>query len=101
MVALPSDVARNGDGPRSAFETAFGAMVELLERSMGGTSASRHTNAQAIAAMCVGGMVVARAVADRENADQLREACMTVALTLGDWQTGEISNPPSSGSIAR
>ncbi len=30
MVALPTDVARNGDGARQAFETVFVAMVKLL-----------------------------------------------------------------------
>jgi TetR/AcrR family transcriptional repressor of nem operon len=30
-------------------------------------------------------MVVARAMADRAYADQLRDACMGVALELGGW----------------
>jgi hypothetical protein len=32
-------------------------------------------------------MVVARSLADRALADELRDACMTVALTLGSWDT--------------
>jgi TetR/AcrR family transcriptional regulator, transcriptional repressor for nem operon len=45
----------------------------------------RRTRAQAIAALCVGGMVVARALQNRSHADGLRDACMSVALELGQW----------------
>jgi TetR/AcrR family transcriptional repressor of nem operon len=36
----------------------------------------------------VGGMVVARAINNREVADELRDACMAVALELGGWNEG-------------
>src|SRR5271154_2844938 len=58
MVALPSDVTRSGKSAKLAFETVFGAMVSVLERSLL-QSRTRNTRAQAIAALCVGGMVVA------------------------------------------
>src|SRR5271154_7165229 len=58
MVALPSDVTRCGKSAKLAFETVFGAMVSVLERSLL-QSRTRNTRAQAIAALCVGGMVVA------------------------------------------
>jgi TetR/AcrR family transcriptional regulator, transcriptional repressor for nem operon len=61
MVALPTDVRRNGTAVKSAFETVFVAMVRLLEQSATGTSRERHETAQGIAALCVGGLVVARA----------------------------------------
>jgi TetR/AcrR family transcriptional regulator, transcriptional repressor for nem operon len=85
MVALPSYVARSGRKARRAFDTVFKAMVELLERGLRNGARARGT-AEAIAALCVGGMVVARAADDREMADQLREACMRVALQLGGWR---------------
>jgi TetR/AcrR family transcriptional repressor of nem operon len=85
MVALPSDVTRSGKSAKLAFETVFGAMVSVLERSLM-QSRTRNTRAQAIAALCVGGMVVARAMHDRAHADQLRDACMSVALELGGWK---------------
>src|SRR5271170_2818922 len=34
MVALPTDVTRNGGNAKCAFENVFGAMVGVLERSM-------------------------------------------------------------------
>src|ERR1700734_1158727 len=85
MTALPTDVSRCGRGPKSAFETIFQAMVRVLERNSSQNSRPRRETAQAIAALCVGGMVVARAMVHRAVADELREACMAVALTLGGW----------------
>jgi TetR/AcrR family transcriptional regulator, transcriptional repressor for nem operon len=85
MVALPTDVARSGEGPRRAFETVFRAMVSVLERGSAAKGRSAHVTAQATAALCVGGMVVARAMVNRETADELRGACMAVALQLGGW----------------
>ncbi|HEX5235432.1 MAG TPA: TetR/AcrR family transcriptional regulator [Silvibacterium sp.] len=86
MVALPTDVTRCSKTTKLAFENVFGAMVRLLEQSVT-SHKRRHTTAQAVAALCVGGMVVARAMADRTVADGLREACMSVALDLGGWKT--------------
>ena len=88
MTALPTDVSRSGRGPKSAFETIFQAMVRVLEGSSipNGRPRPRRKTAQAIAALCVGGMVVARAMAHRAVADELREACMAVALELGGWE---------------
>jgi len=85
MVALPSDVSRCGNGTKRAFEDVFQAMVGVLERSSNHNGRSRRAVAQATAALCVGGMVVARAMAHRKMADELRDACMSVALKLGGW----------------
>jgi TetR/AcrR family transcriptional repressor of nem operon len=85
MVALPTDVARSGKTARLAFETVFKAMVSVLDRSMVQNGRRRHTTAQSIAALAIGGMVVARTIVDRALADQLRAACMGVALDLGGW----------------
>jgi TetR/AcrR family transcriptional regulator, transcriptional repressor for nem operon len=85
MVALPGDVTRNGKSAKLAFETVFSAMVSVLERSLV-QSQTGNIRAQAIAALCVGGMVVARAIHDRAHADELRDACRSVALELGGWK---------------
>jgi AcrR family transcriptional regulator len=90
MVALPGDVSRSDKRSRRAFETVFAAMVSVLERSMAGSGANRQRRrgtAQSIAALCVGGMVVARAFESRTSADALRDACMEAALRLGGWKT--------------
>ena len=85
MVALPTDVSRSGESAKQAFETVFSAMVSVLERSLKQSPRVRRNRAQAIAALCVGGMVVARALQNRSHADGLRDACMSVALELGQW----------------
>jgi len=85
MVALPTDVARSGITARRAFETVFRAMVSVLERSLVDKKRPRRIKAQAIAAMCVGGMVVARTMVDRGLADNLRGGCTLMALKLGGW----------------
>ena len=63
----------------SAAEAAF--------RSVAEKDRPRRTKARAIAALCVGGMVAARSLADRALADELRDACMATALKLGNWDT--------------
>jgi len=85
MVALPTDVARSGTSAKRAFETVFRAMVSVLERSMADKRKPRKSKAQAIAALCIGGMVVARTMVDRPAADELRRACAAMALQLGGW----------------
>lgn len=86
MIALPSDVTRSGKSAKRAFEKVFEAMISVLERNLTDSRSPRHTRAQAIAALCVGGMVVARAMVNRNAADELRDACMAIALELGGWE---------------
>jgi len=85
MVALPTDVARSGMSAKRAFETVFKAMVSVLERSLVQNGRRRRITAQSIAALSIGGMVVARTMVDRALADELRAACTAVALDLGGW----------------
>lgn len=87
MVALPTDVRRSGPAVRTAFETVFSAMVRALQVGMDGTPVANHRKAQAAAALCIGGLVVARALSDSAAADDLREACMSSALELGGWRS--------------
>lgn len=83
MVALPGDVARSSESARKAFETVFSAMVDVPDQTIAGDR--RRVKAPAIAALCVGGMVVARALVNRAVADQLRAGCIDVAMELGGW----------------
>jgi TetR/AcrR family transcriptional repressor of nem operon len=86
MVALPTDVARSNTSAKRAFETVFRAMVSVLERSLRDKAQPRRIKAEAIAALCIGGMVVARTMVDRSLADELREACTVMAHHLGGWE---------------
>jgi TetR/AcrR family transcriptional regulator, transcriptional repressor for nem operon len=98
MVALPTDVSRSDESAKRAFETVFTAMVSVLERGAVENGQPGHIMAQATAALCVGGMVVARAMVSRAAADELREACMSVALKLGGWRN---ENKPRSKASKR
>src|ERR1700720_431488 len=84
MVAQPTDVMRCGDDAKRVFETVFAAMVSMLEPNVTDEK-QRHAKAQAVAALCVGGMGVARGIENRSVADELRNACMSMALHLGGW----------------
>ena len=86
MVALPTDVARSGVAARRAFETVFRAMVSVLERSLLERNGDDRATAQVIAALSIGGMVVARTLVDGKHADELRAACLAAALRLGGWE---------------
>jgi TetR/AcrR family transcriptional repressor of nem operon len=99
MVALPGDVARCGKSAKRAFETVLKAMVDVLERSLSPKDRPRHTRARAIAALCVGGMVLARSMEDRMLADELRDACMGVALKLGGWDNTAKSKPANNRQV--
>jgi len=86
MVALPTDVSRSGGkSARMAFEKVFKAMVDVLIRSFPKKDSRNQKVAQGVAAMCIGGMIVARTVVDRGVADRLRAACISAAMEIGGW----------------
>src|SRR3979490_239096 len=72
MIALPSDVARSGERVKGAFETVFKAMVSVLGRDLKKVTQPPEDTAMAIAALCIGGMVVARSMNDNRLGNRLR-----------------------------
>jgi hypothetical protein len=63
-------------------------MVSVLQRSLIAdpeAHRNRRVLAQSIAALSIGGMIVARTIEDRALADELRAACAAVALDIGGW----------------
>jgi TetR/AcrR family transcriptional repressor of nem operon len=101
MVALPGDVARAGEDAKRAYRTVFKAMVEVLTRGARGGQHPDRTVALSIAALCVGGMVIARASDERAFADELREACTLVALRLAGWEEDRQSRRRPARARAR
>jgi AcrR family transcriptional regulator len=85
MVALPGDVARSGGNARRAYEHALMAMIEHLQADAPATGQPDREAALAIAAICIGGMVIARASENLAIADEVRQAALTTALALGGW----------------
>src|ERR1700684_1989046 len=85
LIGLPNDVSRSDQSVREAQETALRMMVETFEQGMTPNAQPSRQVALSLTALCLGGMVLARAIEDRKLADELREATMAVALRLGHW----------------
>jgi TetR/AcrR family transcriptional repressor of nem operon len=85
MVALPTDVARANIRAKRAFEHVFQTMVTRLESGLNSNRHPRRATAQAIAALCVGSMIIARASSDPAAAADLCDASLRIALELGGW----------------
>jgi TetR/AcrR family transcriptional regulator, transcriptional repressor for nem operon len=85
MIGLPNDISRTDRAVRQAFESALKLMIQSFEQAANGNAEARRANALAIAALCVGGMVLSRSIDDRKLADELRGAAKANALTLGKW----------------
>jgi hypothetical protein len=60
-------------------------MVQSFEQAGNGNAETRRANALAIAALCVGGMVLSRSIDDGKLGDELRGAAKATALSLGKW----------------
>jgi TetR/AcrR family transcriptional regulator, transcriptional repressor for nem operon len=86
-VALPSDVARGGKAVKAAFREVVDRMVRIFAANLPEPEARQH--ALALVAMCVGGMVVARAVDDPNLADDFRNAARTYLFATTGWDKGQ------------
>ncbi|KRE89500.1 hypothetical protein ASG87_04010 [Frateuria sp. Soil773] len=85
IIALPSDVARAGAPVKQAYRD----LLERLAGLLAGTGASARTQAArrrglALAALCVGGMVLARTVEDEAFREEIRAAARATAHALID-----------------
>jgi AcrR family transcriptional regulator len=85
LIGLPSDISRNDQSVREAQESALRMMIDTFEHGMTAGSQPPRQLALAVTSLCLGGMVLARAIDDRALAHELREATMAVALKLGHW----------------
>jgi AcrR family transcriptional regulator len=85
LIAFPTDFLREEHRVRQAFETVLRVMIDIFEQAMQRNGQAARSRARAIATLCVGGMVLARSIEDRVLADEIREAAMGIALSLGQW----------------
>lgn len=74
MIALPSDVARASAEVQAAYQQLLVAMVSLFEGSLPGRRAAARQKALVLAALSVGGMVLARTLPSSKLAEDVREA---------------------------
>ena len=82
MIALPSDVARAGPVVRRTYERLLTGMVGLFEAGIEPADRDARQAALAMAALCVGGMVLARTLEDADLAEEIREAARALALDI-------------------
>lgn len=85
MIALPSDVARSNPEVQAAYQSLLTAMVGLFETSLEKQTDDSRRRALVLAALCVGGMVLARTLPDSTLAEEVRNAAHDEAqrLTMG------------------
>ena len=86
MIALPSDVARANLKVQSSYQGLLEAMVGLFENglNMKKPKPNSETRQQALslAALCVGGMVLARSMPDSVLAEEIRLAAYHAATEM-------------------
>ncbi|SFS01632.1 transcriptional regulator, TetR family [Dyella sp. OK004] len=83
MIALPSDTARASPRVKQAYRDLLERMAGLLAEGMSlPDGADRRQRGLAMAALCVGGMVLARTVDDPAFGDEVRLAARAMALEL-------------------
>jgi TetR/AcrR family transcriptional repressor of nem operon len=83
VVALPSDVARGGKAVKAAFREVFDKMVQVFAANL--DEPQSRERALAFVAMCVGAMVVARAVDDPQLANEIRDSARNQLLSTTGW----------------
>ncbi|RAO75875.1 hypothetical protein CA260_17760 [Dyella jiangningensis] len=81
LYALPSDVARAGLEPQQAYTDLMRGMRHIYRCALKGIR-DADRRAEAMVALCVGGMVLARTTNDPELRKSLRESARHQALAL-------------------
>jgi AcrR family transcriptional regulator len=81
MIALPSDIARSSPEVQTAYQQLLVAMVGLFENSLPGPRRAAHKRALVLAALSVGGMVLARTLPNSKLAESIRSAAYNHALS--------------------
>lgn len=76
MIALPSDIARAHPEVQAAYQHLLTAMVGLYQSSLAEAGRNGRRKALVLAALSVGGMVLARTLPDSELADEIRDAAL-------------------------
>lgn len=82
MIALPSDVARASPQVQESYQQLLAGMVGLFECSLETEDEKNRPTALSLAALCVGGMILARTLPNNELADEVRLAALTMADSI-------------------
>jgi AcrR family transcriptional regulator len=82
LIALSSDAARAGKDVRECYERLLTAMVWLFEANLGLPGSKSREKALAMAAMLVGGMILARTLPGSTIADEVRASAHRAARAM-------------------
>ena len=83
LMALPSNVAQTSPRLRAAYSRSVETMAAVFEAGAGSPNGrSSRDLSVALAALCVGAMVIARTTEDEKLADEVREAAHSLATEL-------------------
>jgi TetR/AcrR family transcriptional regulator, transcriptional repressor for nem operon len=85
MIGLPSEAARAAQAVKAAYRQVLERMARAFEANLPQGKSSARQQALAFVALCVGGMVLARAIDDAALARDLREAARTHVLAASGW----------------
>ncbi len=88
LMALASDVARGGEPVKRAYRQVLEHIVGTLEKGFAGPETRRR--ALVVGVLCIGGMVVARAVDDAKLAHEIREASKELATSITAWNEARV-----------
>jgi len=86
MIALPSDVARSNPQVQAAYQQLLNSMVGIFENGVSATTDNARGKALSLAALCVGGMVLARSLPDSVLAEEVRFAAQRTAMEMSSQQ---------------
>ena len=80
LMALPSDVAHAGPAARAAYQQVLESMIDFFESNLEPSDdLSARQRSMALAATCVGAMVLARTIEDDSMADDICKAAVAFA----------------------
>lgn len=82
MIALPSDIARSNPDVQNSYQELLEAMVWLFESGLDKNNDEPRQKALSLAALCVGGMVLARTLPDSKLAEEVRSAAYETATEI-------------------
>jgi TetR/AcrR family transcriptional repressor of nem operon len=83
LIGMASDVQRGGEEVKAAYQEVVEQLLKIFEDHSNKPQGREH--ALALVALCVGGMVLARNVGDRDLADEFRRAARAQVLKTAGW----------------
>ncbi|MEP5937077.1 MAG: TetR/AcrR family transcriptional regulator [Erythrobacter sp.] len=92
LIAYATDVARAGPQVKDSYRELLEGMVSLFDANLPDGQGNSRQRALSLAALCVGGMIVARALPDDPISEEIRIAALGDAQAL--WLSDSVDEAP-------